>query len=165
MLRGVSGFSLLALLWAGLLQAQPLTVTTVDSTDDVGEYTAIALNSQGHALIAYRDFNNSDLKLAVCNDTGCSQPQIRAFGITGVGGEIDLALTANDHPVISYRGNGGPLALTVCADPACANFITRQVADTFDVEFHTSLVLNGDGHPVVAFHQGDNARPGSPGRR
>ena len=47
------------------------TITTIDSTGDVGSYPALAVSSDGFPVIAYYDATNGNLKVVHCNDDAC----------------------------------------------------------------------------------------------
>lgn len=48
------------------------TITTVDSTGDVGLYTSLTLNNNDFPIISYYDFTNNDLKVVICGNVTCS---------------------------------------------------------------------------------------------
>ncbi|NJM07039.1 hypothetical protein HC891_13965, partial [Candidatus Gracilibacteria bacterium] len=55
--------------------AAALTFVIIDdSTDNVGQYTSLALTSDQRPVISYHDFTNRDLKLAVCDTPACVNP-------------------------------------------------------------------------------------------
>jgi hypothetical protein len=67
-------------------------------------YPSLALTSANIPVISYYDYENANLKLAVCNDAACSLPSIGTPDSEGdVGLPSSLALTSADVPVISYR--------------------------------------------------------------
>ena len=48
------------------------TVNTLDSVDDVGEWTSITIGSDDLPVISYYDATNEDLKAAHCDDSECT---------------------------------------------------------------------------------------------
>ena len=51
-----------------------LSRTTVDRAGDIGQYSSIAIGSDGLPVIAYYDATNKDLKVAHCARAGCAVP-------------------------------------------------------------------------------------------
>ena len=48
------------------------TITTLDSTGNVGKYTSVTIGADGLGLISYRDRTNTDLKVAHCSNAFCA---------------------------------------------------------------------------------------------
>ena len=97
-------------------------IRTIDSLGAVGSYTSLALTTAGFPVISYFDFNDFDLKVAVCADATCSSgTTIRTIDSAGdVGRYTSLALTTAGFPVVSYRDTTNlDLKVAVCADATC----------------------------------------------
>jgi hypothetical protein len=92
----------------------------------VGLFTAAAMPSDGRAVVSYYDATNRDLKVAKCQDAGCSRAHShRVSGGDGDAGEwTSIGLRpGNELPVISYvqreTGNKTRLMLAFCGNAAC----------------------------------------------
>ena len=77
-------------------------ITTVDSADNVGEFTSIAIGDSGNPVISYHDGTNADLKVAACTSVDCTgDVHIFTVDSTGdVGEYTSIAIEANGYPVI-----------------------------------------------------------------
>jgi hypothetical protein len=139
------------------------TIRVIDSSGLVGVSTSLQLNASGHPVIAYYDFGNGNLKLAVCSDATCSAaPSIRVLDSAGdVGREPSLQLNSSGHPVISYRESVNlavvtNLKLAVCTDAACSATPTVRTVETGGAPgFSSSLALDSSQRPRIAHF--DNA--------
>jgi len=134
------------------------TLSIVASAGDVGQYTSLAIGTNGNPVIAYYDVTNHDLKVARCNDRACAGGNETLSTVDSAGdvGEFaSLAIGANGNPVIAYyKRSTGDLRVARCNDPACAggNETRSTVAATGDVGQHASIGLGLDGRPAVAFY-------------
>jgi len=95
---------------------------TLDSTGDVGGYSAIAIGSNNNPVISYRDVTNGDLKVYVCADTACANGTARTLDAAGdVGYYTSLSIGTDNNPVISYYdGTNGDLKRYRCQTTDCS---------------------------------------------
>ena len=138
------------------------SIQVVDSNDNVGQFTALALNSAGNPVISYQNGSN-DLKLAICSDPNCSGAVTKQIVDNNgkVGEYTALALDGADNPVISYYeaydlanpDTTGNLKLARCSNATCtAGNVSIEVVDsTGNVGQYTSLALDSAGLPVISY--------------
>ena len=61
----------------------PTTNTTLETTDDVGYYTSMAVGLDANPVISHQDNTNGDLELYVCADPTCSSGTNQTLEETG----------------------------------------------------------------------------------
>lgn len=130
------------------------TISTIDNSDDlVGLNTSIAVNSSNIPIISYHDATNTSLKLAICNNTACTSPNITTLDSTGiVGEESSLAITSDNKPIISYfDGTNSDLKLAICNNATCTSPLISTVDSTGNVGMYTSLALTSDNNPIISY--------------
>ncbi|PZC45030.1 MAG: hypothetical protein C1O27_002540, partial [Chloroflexi bacterium] len=59
------------------------TITTLDSSRDVGKYTSVTTGADGLGLISYYDHTNQDLKVAHCSNAACTEATITTLDSEG----------------------------------------------------------------------------------
>jgi hypothetical protein len=100
------------------------SITSPDTADSVGTFTALTLDASGRPVVSYRHFTTGALKVMHCNDVNCAgggesitSPDISA----SVGQYPSVALDAGGFPVISYYDvTNGDLKVMHCNDANCA---------------------------------------------
>jgi LPXTG-site transpeptidase (sortase) family protein len=150
------------LLLAGVVHAASTIVVTVDDGGggDVGEYSALALNSSGNAVIAYFDDTDNQLILAVCNDAACTAPTttVVATDVGSQGSFTSLQLDSNGFPMISYYefAPNEDLHFVHCDDAFCNSLSNLRIDAANQVGSYTSLVLNSSGNGVISYYESSN---------
>jgi hypothetical protein len=130
----------------------PWTLTTVDSTGSVGEYTSIAFGPDGQPAISYYDDPSGNLKFARFNGNFWPDTTVDSTGF--VDRETSLAYGPDGQPAISYYDQ-------VNADLKFARFngsawTLTTVDSTGSVGRETSLAYGPDGLPAISYYDNTN---------
>ena len=120
----------------------------VDSAGEVGRYTALTLDADGHAAIAYHDTTNDDLKLARWNVAGWD---VETVDSDGDGGErTSLALDAAGRPAITYIDSTNREMKYARWDGSLWT-IQAVASSTMTAGGTASLALDNGDSPVISF--------------
>ena len=134
---------------------------TLDSTDDVGGYTSIAIGSNGYPVISYYDYTNSALKVAACTNAGCTvTPTISTIDFGDVvGSESSIAIGDNGYPVISYSDStNDELKVAACTNADCTLTPSITTVDSDGiVGRYTSIAIGSNGYPVISYWDNTNS--------
>jgi hypothetical protein len=142
------------------------TPVTLDSADQVGSYTSIAIGSDNFPVISYFDGTNDDLKLVHCKNISCT-------GVEGVGFDTPVALDStadfvgrftsiaigsDNFPVISYLdGSNSDLKLVHCTSIDCSSNDTPVTLDSTNIVGQwTSITIGSDNFPVISYLDSTN---------
>ena len=137
--------------------------TTVDSAGNYGQYSSIAIGTDGFPIISHWDSPNASLRFTHCGNASCSSGN--ASGVldnAGVSGYTSIAIGADGFPVISYRGTSGATALKVarCGNASCSSGNATTTVDesaTINVGSYTSIAIGPSGIPVISYYDDTNS--------
>ena len=125
------------------------TIETVDSTDNVGAYTSLALDSSDKPHISYHNESDRSLKYARWTGSSWSIETVDSTDWAGFGSS--LALDSSDKPHISYSGNKD-LKYARWTGTEWAN---ETVDSGFDAGFNEvddiSLALDSSDKPHISY--------------
>jgi hypothetical protein len=134
---------------------QDETITTVDSTNNVGQYASIAIGTDGYPVISYYDGSSYDLKVTKCGNASCSSGNTTTIDSTGsVGQYTSIAIGTDGNPVISYYdATAYALKFVHCTNTSCSTHGTPITIDdpTNYVGAYTSLAIGTDGYPMISY--------------
>jgi outer membrane protein assembly factor BamB len=127
-------------------------VTQVDSGQNAGRFSSLAVEGSGVIHIAYYDLSTGTLAYA-SSLTGLwwTKETIDAPG----GDYLSLALDTAGHAHIAYRDEGQ--SILKFASNASGGWVTEQVDAGEDVGRYCSLVLDQDGVPQISYYDATNA--------
>jgi hypothetical protein len=138
------------------------TITTVDSGGAVGQYTSIAIGTDGLPVISYYDWGNYDLKVAHCGNASCSSGNtittIDSYG--GVGSDTSITIGRDGLPVISYYDSAQvnqDLKVAHCGNASCSSGNTITTVDSGgNVGQYSSITVGTDGLPIISYYDNTN---------
>jgi hypothetical protein len=145
----------------------PAQISIIDDgggTNDVGQYSSLAIAGDGNPVVSYFDATSFDLKIAHCKHPTCldglaGPPDVNTPVSTGfVGLESSLAVGADGNPVVAYwDANTSPakLYLLKCNDVACApgGDQANPVAPIAGgANLHASVAIGTDDNPVISYY-------------
>lgn len=124
----------------------------------VGMDTALAVGRDGLPIIAFRDGDDSALKVARCSDERCTQAviltMVRAPGMDPAH-DSALVLDPTGLPIVAYADwSDDGVYVARCENQNCSSVTVRRVDREEDgTSGDVSLVLDARGLPVVAYRQ------------
>jgi hypothetical protein len=132
-------------------------VTTVDDpANEVGDFSSIAIGSDGLPVISYQDLTAGALKVAHCGNATCTAGNVitTVAGPPDQGFEASIAIGSDGLPVISYQDDAiRVLKVLHCGNAACTagNLVTTVDDPANLVGSFTSIAVGIDGLPVISY--------------
>ena len=125
---------------------------TIDSEDNVGMDSSLAIDSWGWLHISYSDATNADLKYATDKSGSWVTSTIDSDG--NVGSKSSLAIDSNDKVHISYRDNTNT-GLKYATDKS-GSWVTSTIDSVGNVGYDTSLAIDSNGDVHISYRNGAN---------
>jgi hypothetical protein len=135
------------------------TNTTIDSNSTgFGQFTSIAIGTNGNPIISYYDLTNSDLKVAACNNPTCTDSDNYTLDNAGdVGAYTSITIGTNGNPIISYTdATSDDLKVAACNNPTCTTSTNSTIDSNGNVGLYTSMTIGANGHPVISYYDATN---------
>ena len=132
------------------------TMTTVDSTNTVGQYSSLQIDSSGNPVVSYYYGTGADLRIIFCGNPTCTSGNtITSLDTTNaVGAYNSLQLDATGKPVISYFDSTlQRLKVLHCGNTSCSS--GNVITSVDDGGVYSSLQLDATGNPVVSYMYDD----------
>jgi PKD repeat protein len=126
------------------------TTTTVDSDEDVGICTSLALDSSGNPHISYYDGGNNHLKYAERSTSG-TWTNMTVDSANYVGQYTSLALDGSGNPCISYS-DGDNRHLKYAERSSGGTWTITTVDSANNVGWYSSLALDSNGNPHISYY-------------
>jgi hypothetical protein len=131
-----------------------------ETTTETGLHSSLLIHENGLPIIAYFDKTDRVVKLALCDDMKCGNPQVVVVDDDGAVGQFPaMVVNAEGNPIISYYDmTGKSLKLAFCQDPVCSERSYVSIVDPTSEKYgeYNSLQLNSQGFPVVSYFDADN---------
>jgi hypothetical protein len=170
-------------LWFAICDLSESTNGNCDQTDDwnkvaadaagsVGSFTSIAVDANGDPAIAYYRFGAAELLFAICDlsasaNGNCDQgDDWNKVTVDPAGGALpSIAVDANGDLIVShYDPTNDDLRFAACDLSASTNgncdqagdWSTETVDATGDVGYGTSIAVNANGEPIIAYYDKTN---------
>jgi len=137
------------------------TLTSVDTTGNVGIFTSITIGTDGLPIVSYT--GNDDLKVTHCGNASCSSGNT----ITTVDNTnfrvffTSITIGTDGLPIVSYFdgriGTVGELKVAHCGNVSCSSGNTITTVDNAGIVGETSSITIGtDGLPVISYNDFTN---------
>jgi hypothetical protein len=145
---------------------QDETRSLVAAAGNVGQFSSIAIGTDGFPVVAFYDLANKDLMFAHCNDVACAGQNESVVTIdTGAGGDdgqyTSTAIGTDGNPIISYYDvTKQRLRVVHCVDIGCSTPVVPTIVDGGNVGQYSSIAIGHDGLPVISYYAAgiDNLR-------
>jgi len=141
--------------WAWDFNTWKWEIQTADSSNNVGSYTSLALDSVGDPHISYEDYGSGHLKYAIWDENAWTTQTVDSNN--SVGSYTSLALDSHNYsPHISYYDAGNGHLKYASGN---GNDWTIQTVDgNSSVGRWTSLVLDSNGYPHISYVDAGNSK-------
>jgi hypothetical protein len=134
------------------------TITTLDSTDEVGLYSSLVIGADGFPVISYYDLSNRILKIAKCLSIGCTnsptistivdpfQPAFHDYGLY-----TSITIGTDNKPIISYYDQGNSeIKVLGCSVTDCSSVMNNTIISTGIFGVQSKIAIGNDNFPIIS---------------
>jgi cell shape-determining protein MreC len=134
------------------------TISSIDKTGNVGQYTSITIGSDGLGLISYFDESKADLKVAHCSNVDCTSVTLTSIDTVGkVGLYTSIATGFDGLGLISYYDDSNDdLKVAHCSNAECTSATISSIDKTGNVGQYTSITIGSDGLGLISYYDDSN---------
>ncbi len=134
-----------------------------DPTNSVGEWTSIAIGTDGLPIISHRDFTALALRITHCGNAACTAGNISTTvddTANSLGSRTSIAVGVDGLPIISHWDlTALALRVTHCGNAACTTGnVSTTVDDPLFGQGQTSIAIGADGLPIISHSGGSDLR-------
>jgi hypothetical protein len=112
--------------------------------------TALAIGSDGLALVAYKLNLPDGLVVAHCSNPECTEARTHIVDPDRAGDDVSMAIGTDGLALIAYAGRDFDIKVAHCEDPACSTASTRGL-DGHERAWGTSIAIGSDGLGIIAY--------------
>jgi len=141
-----------------ILDRPGFSLTTLDGSGNVGQYSSVTTGTDGLALISYYDATNGDLKVAHCSNVACTAASLTTVDSAGIVGQYSsVAIGTDGLALISYYdASNGDLKVAHCSDLACTSATRTTLQSEDNVGLFTSVTIGTDGLGLISYYDATN---------
>ena len=128
------------------------TTTEISAADNNGQYSSIAIGTDGLPVISYYNSTDSDLNVYHCSNITCTSGTNTEISAADNNGQYSsIAIGTDGAPVIShYNVTDGDLNVYKCANAACTSGTNTEISAADNNGQYSSIAIGTDGFPVIS---------------
>src|SRR3990167_8969582 len=128
--------------------------TEIIDGDEVGEYTSIAIGTDGLPIISHKNRTGENLQISKCANTACTSlsADTEIVDADNTGFYTSIAIGTDGLPIISHDNNtGGNLQISKCANISCTSLSAdTEIVDVDNIGDDTFIAIGTDGLPIIS---------------